>query len=82
MGFRIRVSTSMTILFAGLILTTAGCSSTDIKQVLGKGVGQAAGAQVGYGANECFAVKSQCQQGHFESWETSDGTEGCSCKSL
>lgn len=73
---------SMKILILISALTVlGGCSSMAGKNLLGNAAGQASNTQIGYG-KQCFAVKSQCSQGIYEEWETSDGVEGCSCKNL
>lgn len=51
------------------------------KQVMGAAAGNAAGTQVAYG-KQCFALKSQCVQGIYDEWQTSDNVDGCSCKKL
>ncbi|MDO6695039.1 hypothetical protein Q4574_17205 [Aliiglaciecola sp. 3_MG-2023] len=58
------------------------CSASSTKEFLGHAAANAADTQVGYNQQQCFTVKSQCVQGHYETWETSDGVEGCSCKKL
>lgn len=37
------------------------------------------GDKIGYTPAACSAIKSRCADGHFSSWPTSDGREGCSC---
>lgn len=63
-----------------LVVLTA-CNSMNAKQLLGTAAGNAAATQVKYG-NQCYALQSQCVQGVYEEWLTSDGVEGCSCKKL
>lgn len=62
------------------VLLVCGCSANAARDIIGKGVANAAKTEVGYTPQQCFVVKSQCVQGHFEEWQTSDGTLGCSCK--
>ncbi len=64
-----------------LIAMTQGCTSRGAKELLGNAAGNASNTQMGYD-KQCFAVKSQCVQGLYEEWETSDGVPGCSCKKL
>ncbi|WJG10178.1 hypothetical protein [Aliiglaciecola sp. LCG003] len=59
----------------------SACSSMAGKQLLGNAAADLANTKIGYG-KQCFAVKSQCVQGQYEAWHTSDGVEGCSCKQL
>ncbi|WP_040521680.1 hypothetical protein [Aliiglaciecola lipolytica] len=65
-----------------ILLGITGCTSSATKEFLGQAAGNAANTQVGYNKQQCFTVKSQCVQGHYETWQTSDGVEGCSCKKL
>ncbi|GAB5385662.1 MAG: hypothetical protein Alis3KO_27850 [Aliiglaciecola sp.] len=69
------------LIFLTTLMMLGGCSTMAGKNLLGNAAGEASNTQVGYG-RQCFAVKSQCAQGIYEEWETSDGVEGCSCKKL
>ena len=69
------------VLLLVLVVLVSGCSSMDAKQIMGAAAGNAADTQVAYG-KQCFALKSQCGQGIYEEWQTSDKVDGCSCKKL
>lgn len=58
----------------------SGCTSTAGRSLLGSAIGNAADTKVGYNKQQCFRVKSECVEGHYEEWRTSDGVPGCSCK--
>lgn len=63
-----------------MCLLLSGCAANSARDLIGSGVANAANSEVGYTQQQCFTVKSQCVQGHYEEWKTSDGTQGCSCK--
>ncbi|MFA3792986.1 hypothetical protein AB6T38_17905 [Aliiglaciecola sp. SL4] len=66
-----------------LVLACLGaCTASSTKEFLGNAAANAADTQIGYNQQQCFTVKSQCVQGYYETWQTSDGVEGCSCKKL
>ena len=62
------------------VILLSACTSTTGRDLLGNAIGSAANTQVGYNKHQCFKIKSQCVQGHYEEWQTSDGVPGCSCK--
>lgn len=70
----------------GASVLLCGCSSINGKElareIVGKGLGNASGSEVGYNAQQCYVVKNQCVQGEYQEWRTSDGVPGCSCKKL
>lgn len=68
------------IVIFGLCLVMMGCSTTTGKALVGGAMANSANTQVKYNASQCFALKNQCVQGHYEEWTTSDGVDGCSCK--
>lgn len=37
------------------------------------------GQEVGNSPARCQTIKSQCAEGHFQTWQTSEGKQGCSC---
>lgn len=69
------------ILLSAFVVLMTGCSSMNAKQIMGAAAGNAAGTQVAYG-KQCFALKSQCVEGIYNEWQTSDKVDGCSCKKL
>ncbi len=69
---------NMFIVIASISL--GACSSISGKQLLGGLAAGAANTQVAYDKMQCRTIQSRCVQGHYEEWETSDGTPGCSCK--
>ncbi|MDO6712637.1 hypothetical protein Q4567_18025 [Aliiglaciecola sp. 2_MG-2023] len=71
-----------TILLMLVLVSLNACTASSTKEFLGHAAANAADTQVGYNQQQCFTVKNQCVQGHYETWQTSDGVEGCSCKNL
>ena len=62
------------------VVMLSGCTSQSARALIGNAVANAADTQVGYNAQECFKVQTQCVEGLYEEWQTSDGVPGCSCK--
>lgn len=60
----------------------SGCTTNSGKNLIGNAIGNAVDTKVGYDQNQCFRVRTQCVEGHYEEWLTSDGVPGCSCKAL
>lgn len=62
-----------------VILCLSACTTSSQRQLAGSVIAGAAGDQVGYSDAQCFKVKSECVEGHYEQWQTRDGKQGCTC---
>ena len=68
------------LLILCMSVLVSSCSSQTGKQIIGGAMANAVDTQVAYDKQQCYALRNQCVQGHFEEWQTSDGVMGCSCK--
>ena len=67
------------VFYVVLVFLITACTASDFRDVAGKAAANAANSEVGYSSSQCFVVKQQCIEGYYEEWQTSDGTQGCSC---
>lgn len=58
------------------------CTTKQAQHLIGGAIADGADTQVRYDAHQCRTLRSQCVQGDFQEWETSDKEMGCSCKKL
>ncbi|MCC2617821.1 hypothetical protein LJ739_16335 [Aestuariibacter halophilus] len=71
----------MKLLFTlAMTITLTACSHTAKRELVGSLVAGAADTKVGYNAQQCTTIEMRCVEGDYQQWQTSDGTEGCSCK--
>jgi hypothetical protein len=70
------------MLLVAIVTLSAGCTKSNMRQMVGSAVADGADTQVKYNAHACRILQQQCVQGDFQEWETSDKEMGCSCKKL
>ena len=68
------------VLTLTLVLLCTACTANNARELMGSAIANAADTEVGYSQSQCFKVRTQCVEGHYEEWQTSDGVPGCSCK--
>ena len=70
------------MLLAAIVTLSAGCTKSNLRQIVGSAIADGADTQVKYDAQSCRILQQQCVQGDFQEWQTSDKEMGCSCKKL
>ena len=70
------------MLLVAVVTLSAGCTKSNMRQMVGSAVADGADTQVKYNAHACRILQQQCVQGDFQEWETCDKEMGCSCKKL
>ena len=70
------------MLLAVVVTFSAGCTKSNMRQIVGSAIADGADTQVKYNAQECITLQQRCVQGDFQEWQTSDKEIGCSCKKL
>jgi hypothetical protein len=74
---------SVNIMLLAVIVTfSAGCTKSNMTQMVGSAIADGADTQVKYGAQACVYLQQRCVQGDFQEWETSNKEMGCSCKKM
>ena len=70
------------LLLATIVTLSAGCTKSNMRQMVGSAVANSADTEVKYDPQACVYLQQRCVQGDCQVWETSDKEMGCSCKKL